>query len=498
MRNIISAVFICMFFTIQAIASTGKAGSDIRWELNNGVLTFSGSGVMADFNSVPYNPRLIKSVIINDGITSIGANAFKGCVNMTSVSIPSSVKEIGNNAFSGCKSLSIIMIPYGVTSIGKNTFSGCSLITDLDLPGSVKTIGEGAFSGCKNLIKIRIPSSVVTVGSDAFKGCDHIEKITELPEVITANQAYRYNLSSAIVDKYWKDLQEEIASSMASATPAPLNSDSHKPNIPTVVSDVDVSIPHTHSRNDKTFALIVSNENYARMDDVPFAISDGQTFRSYCEHTLGIPESNILYYTDATSGVMREMLTEIKMANRIIGNEMKVIFYYSGHGAPDPTTKEGFLIPVDARSVNPEVCLPLSKLYESLGKLDVAMTTVFLDACFSGGERNGGTLLADNGERAVKISQKNVAPTGRMVVFSATDGDQTALPYKEKGHGIFTYYLLKKLKESGGSASLAELADYVKSNVSSTAFSAGRKAQTPTVSVSKSVSEDWQTHSLNR
>lgn len=488
-----------MVGAIQAIASTGKAGSNITWELNNGFLTFSGSGAMGDFRQLPYKPQLIKSVVIKDGITSIGANAFKGCSNMKSIVIPSSVKEIGDRAFNGCKSLADIKIPYGVTTIGVETFSGCTLIANMDLPGSVKTIGDRAFSGCTNLVKIRIPSSVISLGVETFKGCSNIEKITELPELLTSKQANRYHLASSVVEKYWKEQQQEVASAATSDNPISPIPKSAKSGSSSIVSDVDISIPHTNLRNDKTVALIISNENYTKMEDVPFAIKDGQTFRNYCEYTLGIPESNILYYSDATSGVMREMLAELKMANRIIGNDMKVIFYYSGHGAPDPSTKEGFLIPVDARSVNPDVCLSLSKLYESLGKLDVAMTTVFLDACFSGGERNGGTLLAENGERAVKISQKNVAPTGRMVVFSATDGDQTALPYKEKGHGIFTYYLLKKLKDSGGSASLAELADYVISNVTSTAFNAaGRKVQTPTVSTSKLVSEEWRTHSLNR
>lgn len=496
-KKLTASLILCVLSITSVFASNGKAGDNIKWELNNsGVLTFSGSGAMKDFGETPYNPKLVKTVIINDGITSIGVNAFKNCVNLTDVTMPASLRKIGNKAFAGCKKLPLVNIPYSVTEIGNEAFAGCVVFTEINLPSSVKMIGEKAFKDCKNLVKIRIPTSVSSIGDEAFNGCTFIEKIIELPDFLTANTAKNYSLNTYLVDTYWKARHTETA-----YTPTP-NANSVKPEakkseqqVP--ASDVDISIPRVNIRNAKTFALIISNENYSNMEDVPFALNDGSSFRSYCEHTLGIPANNIIHYSDANSGTMREALSELKMANRIVGSDMKVIFYYSGHGAPDPATKEGYLIPVDARRVNPEVCLPLTKLYETLGDMDVAMTTVFLDACFSGGERNGGTLLADNGERAVKIKQKASAPKGRMVVFSATDGDETALPYKGKGHGIFTYFLLKKLKDSAGNTSLAELADYLKSNVTSTAFSEGRKIQTPTVATSSQVQDSWRTRRLN-
>lgn len=497
LKNILTLLLFCVFAVAQAFAVTGKAGDNITWELNNsGVLTFSGSGAMKDFGQTPYNPWLVKTVIINDGIISIGANAFRKCTNLTDISLPPSLKKIGNKAFADCKKLPLVNILYGVTEIGNESFAGCVLFSEVNLPSSVKMIGDKAFKDCKSLVKIRIPSSVSAIGKEAFSGCTFIEKIIELPDFMTATIAKNYSLNPTLVENYWKAQHTEIASA-----PTP-NRDSgkqaaKKSTQPVPASDVDVSIPRVNLRNDKTFAVIIANENYSNMEDVPFALNDGSSFRNYCEHTLGIPANNIIHYSDASSGTMREALSELKMANRIIGSDMKVIFYYSGHGAPDPATKEGYLIPVDARRVNPEVCMPLTKLYETLGGMDVAMTTVFLDACFSGGERNGSTLLNENGERAVRIKQQASAPKGRMVVFSATDGDETALPYKGKGHGIFTYFLLKKLKDSAGSTSLAELADYLKSNVTSTAFSEGRKIQTPTVATSSQVQNSWRTHRLN-
>lgn len=499
LKNFIILLLFGVFAVAQSFAATGKAGNNIKWELDNsGVLTFSGSGEMKDFGEIPYNPQFVKTVIINDGITSIGANAFKNCVNLTDVTMPASITQIGNKAFFGCKKLPSVNIPYGVTEIGNEAFAGCIALSEINLPGSVTMVGAKAFKGCKGLVKIRIPESVSSIGTETFKDCPLITKIIELPDFVTATVAKNYSLNPSTVEKYWKAQHTEVAPPSTVVAQGDYIAQSEPKKAAAVpASDVDVAIPHIGQQNAKTFALIISNENYSNMEDVPFALNDGSSFRNYCEHTLGIPANNIIHYSDASSGTMREALSELKMANRIVGSDMKVIFYYSGHGAPDPATKEGYLIPVDARRVNPEVCLPLTKLYETLGDMDVAMTTVFLDACFSGGERNGGTLLADNGERAVKIKQKASAPKGRMVVFSATDGDETALPYKGKGHGIFTYFLLKKLKDSAGNTSLAELADYLKSNVTSTAFSEGRKIQTPTVATSSQVQDSWRTRRLN-
>lgn len=488
------------FANVNLQASTGSAGQAVKWELNDdGILTFSGSGKMKDFGERPYRPQLVKTVVISEGITSIGKNAFKGCANLTNVTIPSSCKEIGDKAFNNCKSLPGISIPYGVTSIGNEAFAGCVLFTDMDLPGSVRAIGANAFEGCRSLVRIRIPATVVTLGQNAFKGCQYIATISELPSFVNSAIASQFSLNNSLVSKYW--LSQESAKDYVAVEPITIPAKQvkkGKSDVETVpVSDVDVSIPRTNLNNDKTFAVIISNENYSKMPDVPFALNDGQSFRKYCENTLGIPANNILHYSNATSGVMREVLSELRMANRFVGNEMKVIFYYSGHGAPDNATQEGYLIPVDASRVTASVCLPLSELYESLGKLDVAMTTVFLDACFSGGERTGGTLLADDGTRLVVIKQKEMSPTKKMVVFGATDGAQTALPYTKQGHGFFTYFLLKKLKDSGGSASLAEIQDYLKEEVYRTAYRESHMEQTPTVSVSPDVSNVWRTYKLN-
>jgi len=94
---------------------------------------------------------LIKSVIINNGITSIGNYAFYKCTSLTSITIPNSVTSIGEGAFSFCESLTSITIPNFVTSIGDNAFINCSSLTSITIPDSVKSIGDSAFERCSSL-----------------------------------------------------------------------------------------------------------------------------------------------------------------------------------------------------------------------------------------------------------------------------------------------------------------------------------------------------------
>ena len=137
----------------------GNNGDNLTWILDDeGVLTISGTGAMASWNwkGSPWyaNKDKIESVVIEDGVTSIGANAFDGCSGLTSITIPSSVTSIGEGAFEGCSGLTSITIPSSVTSIGKYAFSGCSGLTSITIPNSVTSIGTSAFSGCSGLTRV--------------------------------------------------------------------------------------------------------------------------------------------------------------------------------------------------------------------------------------------------------------------------------------------------------------------------------------------------------
>lgn len=258
-------------------------------------------------------------------------------------------------------------------------------------------------------------------------------------------------------------------------------------------SDVDKNIPERDTVRSRTFAVIIANENYQRVAHVPFAANDGKAFAEYCRSALGIPEKNIRLITDATLVNMWEQaqwLSEVAGAHK---GEASLIFYYAGHGIPDEATRDAYLLPVDGRGNNIVTSYRLGELYATLSRNPTVSTTVFLDACFSGAERNGGMVSQ---ARGVALKSRKDKPSGEMVVFSAAQGDETAYPYKEKAHGMFTYYILKKLQETAGDVTLGELADYVTEEVSRRAIVENSKSQTPAVTVSDAVTRDWKTMKL--
>ena len=132
-------------------AASGRCGDSITWTLDDsGNLTLSGSGEMWDYvyNDSPFKDSGIKTVTIEDGITSIGDCAFYGCSGLTELTLPNSVTSIGDRAFAYCSGLTELTLPNSVTSIGDRAFAYCSGLTELTLPNSVRSIGDYAFSGC--------------------------------------------------------------------------------------------------------------------------------------------------------------------------------------------------------------------------------------------------------------------------------------------------------------------------------------------------------------
>ena len=163
-------------FSAYADVQTGSCGDNVTYSLDTttGELTISGTGGMADysdFHSPFYQRKNIKSVSIEDGVTSIGRCSFENCKNLTSVTIPNSVTSIGNSAFWGCTSLTDVTIPNSVTSIGEYAFLRCASLISITIPNSVTSIGWCAFENCTSLTSITIPNSVTSIGSGAFDGC---------------------------------------------------------------------------------------------------------------------------------------------------------------------------------------------------------------------------------------------------------------------------------------------------------------------------------------
>jgi len=186
---------VCTLLPVTAFAATvvnSGTNGNITWSLDSdGILTISGSGAMNSYGNANYNDTSatsapwgkyyssIKSVVIENGVTSIGRYAFYGRSSLTSVNIGNSVTGIGNEAFYGCSSLTGIVIPDSVTNMGYQAFSNCSSLTSVVIPKRVTSIGGFAFSGCSSLESVTIESSVMSIESDdIFSGCSSLTSVT--------------------------------------------------------------------------------------------------------------------------------------------------------------------------------------------------------------------------------------------------------------------------------------------------------------------------------
>lgn len=451
----------CLAMTILSLIAinsyadlSGECGPNVMWDYDSKTHTLhiSGNGYMWD-----YDPHFemwwdeheeirtaIKTIVIAPGVTTIGNIVFSGLSSLTFVVIPNSVEKIGMGAFSRCHSLSYINIPNSVTSIEYGAFYDCKSLTSITIPNSVTKVGESIFEDCTALKEVYYP-----------RGLD---------------------LSSAGIQSSTKRI-------------------AYTPNSYTI--NVDQNIPISKTINKNTFVVIIANENYAKNDehisDVPYAINDGKMFHQYCLQTLGIPEENIRDEYDATGGKMKRLINWVCDISSVY-QEVNILFYYSGHGIPDEEDHTSYILPIDGYPGDLTTCYKIEDLYATLGKIKNANIMLFLDACFSGSNRGDGTVVANS--KSVVLKAKPGVPQGNMVAFSAAQGNETAYPYAEKQHGMFTFFLLKKLQETKGDLTLGELGNYIFTNVRQQSLLRNDKKQEPSVIASPQVESQWQNWKL--
>lgn len=255
-----------------------------------------------------------------------------------------------------------------------------------------------------------------------------------------------------------------------------------------LVSAVDENIPTSNKQNTNTFAVIIANENYQSVAPVPYALNDGNIFREYCLKTLGIPEKQIKYIPNATGNQIKAQVNWLQNICEVF-EDAQIIFYYAGHGIPDESSRTAYLLPVDGIGTDISTGYKLDDLYSALGNIPAKNVTVFMDACFSGSKREEGMLAS---ARGVAIKARSGMPQGNMVVFSAAQSDETAYPNNEEKHGMFTYFLLKKLQDTKGDVTLQELGEYITTNVSQQSILLNGKSQTPCVTPSASLDASWR------
>lgn len=173
---LLAVLFIVQLFTLNAFAADGECGDGLTWSLENGVLTISGKGDMTDFRDGAFAPWYenaadIRSVVLPDGLTHIGALAFFGCSLLTAVRIPESVTSIGSYAFAECTSLLTADLPPRLERIGEAAFRECVNLSAVRFPDTLRVISSMAFYRCYGLMSVSIPSSVTDIGTQVFSYC---------------------------------------------------------------------------------------------------------------------------------------------------------------------------------------------------------------------------------------------------------------------------------------------------------------------------------------
>jgi len=255
--------------------------------------------------------------------------------------------------------------------------------------------------------------------------------------------------------------------------------------IPPEASEVD-QLPANRVRpNPNAYALVVGIEQYRQgLPSADFSVHDAEIVDKYLTGVLGYPQENVVkLLNDRATKTDLEKYVESWLPNRV-GKDDTVFLYFSGHGAPDPQTGDAYLIPYDGDPAFVEKTgYPLKRFYDSLGKLPAKQVVVMLDSCFSGA---GGRSVVAKGMRPMFISVENpvLATSGKMVVLTASAGNQVSSTYLTKGHGLLTYFFLKGLKGEGdrnndGGIDLAELFAYIKSQVENVARREFNNEQTP-------------------
>lgn len=240
-------------------------------------------------------------------------------------------------------------------------------------------------------------------------------------------------------------------------------------------TDVDAVPRFDAAARENDFAVVIGVEKYRDVSPSAYSAGDAKLVSEYLL-ALGLPARNIELLRDE-----RATRSDIQKAiERWLPNNVKpdsrVFVYYSGHGSPDPTTGEAYIVPHDGDPMYlADYGYPLKRLYEQLAKLPVKEVAVVIDSCFSG---TGGHSVLPKGVRPL-VATVSLEPvsTAKLAVLAATKGSQTSTSSDEKQHGIFTYHFLKAVRE--GKTALADIYEYVRPRVQDEAKATSNVTQIP-------------------
>ncbi len=295
-----------------------------------------------------------------------------------------------------------------------------------------------------------------------------LERMSQAPVAAAAP------VSGGVTKAELAQMMKEAAAETAKAAPAPT-----APAVPAAVvykSDVDAPA-YKVSENPDAYALVIGVEKYNTLPDARFAERDAKAMNAHLL-AMGYPQRNIVLLTgtQATRTGLAKNL-EAWLPNNVT-ERSTVLFYFSGHGAPDAKTSQAYLVPMDGDpQYLEETAYPIKRLYAKLAALKAKRVLVALDSCFSGA---GGRSVLASGTRPL-VAKMDLGPgEGKVVSLSASSSDEITGALEDQGHGLFTYNLLKALTETAGRGTVSEVYAALKPRVQDEARRQNR-AQTPQV-----------------
>ena len=321
----------------------------------------------------------------------------------------------------------------------------------------------------------------------------------QLPISVVVSERYgRYSKNGTI------NLSVEQSGGQGGNTIAPVIDET---NVPVAVvdlgTDVDSDIPQAKQKDKDLYVLIIANGNYRYGDGVSTAIHDGEVVKEYCIKTLGAEPDHVVFVQDADNVTMSDRLESFfSIIERHRDNGRFLLFYY-GHGAPSPdrSVADAYLIPVNLApgSNMRRYAFSRNDLMHRLQKADPKQMVVCLEACFNGGTNaGGGEHVYTQANTSAPMLEDDVDATnfgGNIVLLTASSGSQSAHAMPQGAHNVFTYQLLKALKESRGDITWGRLfnqarlgtQDYSQLKMHHT------HAQTPTSVPSRTLGNAWET-----
>lgn len=368
---------------------------------------------------------------------------------------------------------------YKITAEGKWSAGPLCGVTGPDGPVGLALCCVTTYmgSGCSSVLigKIGEDGKAFVVGSSLELTADSDDilffRINDAP-LMTGDNTGFVNVTTALVNPH----KEQTANSLYQVT--------SKLPISFVKSDIDEFPTIKPKLNKNAYAIVIGIEQYRqKLPNADFAVSDAKLVSEYLYKVLGYPEENVVTLTNDHATYVDFVKYFEKWLPNNVEQGSTVFIFYSGHGAPNTKTGDAYMVPFDGDpSFIDQTGYSLKRMYDALGKLPAKQIIVALDSCFSGA--GGRSVLAKGARPLVMNLQSSTVVSRNITVLAAASGDQTSSTYDEKGHGLFTYYMLKGIKnedvvKQDGSLAINDLFSYLKPQVERIARKQYNNEQTP-------------------